>query len=144
MSAHLIATINTTTLRVERVGIYSQGPGSMSGISSGYAMAELIQFDGKTYSDAQYRMLEWLVVTYDGNPLKWAVPLLLEDAAGNLGNLFRPDAEAHLAAQAGSPFEAYLRLMVQLWKLAGCPTAKAADVRRVELPDGTQESEERK
>lgn len=46
MTAHLIATIDTTTLKVERVAIFSQGVSSMSGIPSGYAMAELLKFDG--------------------------------------------------------------------------------------------------
>lgn len=63
-------------------------------------------------------------MTYDYNPCRWAVPLLLQHVASELGNVFRQDSEVPLAVDGGSMFADYIDLMSQLRRLVGSPTLR--------------------
>lgn len=116
MSAYLLAMINRTTLKVEGVMLASQPVGSMTS-SSKTSYAELIKFDGKDYSDARRIMLEWMVDTYEHNPLKWAIPLLLQRELGELGYITQPQAEIDITVKVDSPYEHQLSLLMKLWAM---------------------------
>ncbi len=116
MAAHLLAVIETATMKVVRVTLASQGPGSMSCSPQGCVYTELVKFDSGDYANSQNRLLEWLDMTYENNPFKAFIPLLLENEALNLGALSPPGSEIRLTVKAETPFEKQLMLLSSLYQ----------------------------